>query len=180
MTYMLIIDNFLPRNDWVRIFTTLDGDDFPWYLNKDTSYDGKDRYRQTIHTFYKNHQVNSNCFYLTEPLLIELEKQTSYRIQNLVRIKANLLFNRLIDEETKQKVIHQDMVSPNHISLLYYVHDADGDTIIYEDDKVTEARRIEPKANRAVIFDSRIWHTAELPIKSQTRQVINCILEIKP
>jgi len=176
---MQIIDNFLTKHQWLSIYSALDGDDFPWYLNKDTSYDGGDNYRQTIHTFYKNYQVNSSWFNLIEPLIIEFENQTSHRIQNLIRIKSNLLFNKLIDEETKQKVIHQDMVSPNHISLLYYLNDSDGDTIMYQDDKETETRRVTPKANRAVIFDSRIWHTAELPIKNQTRQVVNCIFEVK-
>jgi hypothetical protein len=178
MTYMQIIDNFLTNHQWLSIYSALDSGNFPWYLNKDTSYEG-DNYRQTTHTFYKNYQVNSSWFNLIEPLIVEFENQTSHRIQNLIRIRSNLLFNRLIDEETKQKVIHQDMVDPNHISLLYYLNDSDGDTIMYQDDKETEIRRVTPKANRAVIFDSRIWHTAELPIKNQTRQVVNCIFEVR-
>ena len=65
------------------------------------------------------------------------------------------------------------------VSLIYYVKDSDGDTVLYKDDKKTEQMRIQPKANRAVIFDSRIWHTGELPVKNQTRIVINYIFEVK-
>jgi hypothetical protein len=71
------------------------------------------------------------------------------------------------------------MKVPKYVSLLYYVKDSDGDTVLYKDDKKTELMRVQPKANRAVIFDSRTWHTGELPVKNQTRIVINCILEVK-
>ena len=175
---MQIIDNFMPYDWWQSTYQVIDGDMFPWFLNKDTSYDN-DNCPQMIHNYYWGNERCSNWFMMIQPLIFEFQKQTTYQLKNVYRIKSNLLFNRVISEEQKQKIIHQDMHEPNYISLLYYVHDSDGDTILYQDDKVTEAMRVTPKANRAVIFDSRIWHTAELPIKNQTRQVINCLFEIR-
>jgi hypothetical protein len=175
---MLVIDNFMPTDWWKNIHEVLDGYMFPWYLFKQTSY-AEDGYNQMVHIYYMNNQVSSNCFEMVQPIIYELEKQTSYQVKSIDRIKSNLLFNRSITEEQKQKVIHQDMKVPKYVSLLYYVKDSDGDTVLYKDDKKTELMRVQPKANRAVIFDSRTWHTGELPVKNQTRIVINCILEVK-
>ena len=175
---MQIIDNFMPTDWWENVYKVLNGDKFPWYLNKGTSYDD-DGYYQMIHNYYKDNERYSDLFMMVQPLIFEFQKQTTYQLKDVNRIKSNLLFNRPMTEEQKRKVIHQDMHEPNYVSLLYYVYDSDGDTILYQDDKVTEVMRVTPKANRALIFDSRIWHTAELPIKNQTRQVINCVFEVK-
>jgi hypothetical protein len=175
---MLVIDDFM-RDEWTKhICNLLDGNDFPWYLYKLTSYD-EDGYQQMVHTFYRGNTINSNHFLALQPMTQELERQTSYQIKRIGRIKANLLFNRNITEEQKQKVIHQDMIEPNYVSLIYYVKDSDGDTVFYDDDKKTELMRVKPKANRVIIFDSRIWHTGELPVENQSRIVISGIYEVK-
>ena len=175
---MQIIDNFMPTDWWKNTQEALESCQFPWYLFKQTSY-AKDGYNQMVHIYYMDNQVLSSCFEMIQPIIYEFEKQTNYQVKSIDRIKSNLLFNRSITEEQKQKVIHQDMKVPNFISLIYYVKDSDGDTVLYKDDKKTEEMRIQPKANRAVIFDSRIWHTGELPVKNQTRIVINYIFEVK-
>jgi hypothetical protein len=175
---MQIIDNFM-RDEWPKhIHNLLDGHEFPWYLYKQTSYD-EDGYQQMVHTFYRDNTIASNHFLALQPLIYELERQTSYQVKRTDRIKANLLFNRSITEEQKQKVIHSDMEVPNYVSLIYYVKDSDGDTVFYDDDKKTELMRVKPKANRVVIFDSRIWHTGELPVENQSRIVISGIYEVK-
>lgn len=71
-----------------------------------------------------------------------------------------------------------------HLSILYYVLDADGDTVIFEnmyhpnDKKVPEPdelkvkKQVTPKQGRVVIFDGYHWHTATQPEKHM-RCVIN-------
>jgi len=174
---MKIIDNFMPTDWWENAHKVLTGHMFPWFLNKHTSYD-EDEYYQMVHN-YKNNDTVSNWFVMVQPMIGEFQRQTSYEIEDLNRMKSNLLFNRIISEEQKQKIIHQDMIEPNYVSLIYYVKDSDGDTILYKDDKKTELMRVQPKANRAVIFDSRIWHTGELPVKNQTRIIINSVFKVK-
>jgi ectoine hydroxylase-related dioxygenase (phytanoyl-CoA dioxygenase family) len=78
---------------------------------------------------------------------------------------------------------HVDLLK-EHFALLYYVCDADGDTVIFEnmysesDRKVPELHelkekmRVTPKQGRVVIFDGYYWHTATQPAKS-VRCVIN-------
>ena len=77
---------------------------------------------------------------------------------------------------------HLDRTTP-HWSLIYYVEDSDGDTIIYdyksknENDipyfeDVKELKRIKPKQGTIVAFDGLHWHTAEQPTKNK-RCIIN-------
>ena len=92
---------------------------------------------------------------------------------------------------------HVDTYRP-HLSVLYYVCDADGETVIFEnmlkpkhgdmlsDEYVKEHKpklsdlkekiRVTPKQGRVVIFDGFHWHTATQP-KNGIRCVINTNIE---
>ena len=43
-----------------------------------------------------------------------------------------------------------------HLGLIYYVNDSDGDTIFFEDGK--ESKRVTPKKGRVVLFDGSTLH----------------------
>ena len=61
-------------------------------------------------------------------------------------------------------------------SLIYYINDSDGDTIFFNK-KLKEIKRVTPKKNTAVLFDSNILHCGCNPIKSSMRGVINFIFK---
>ena len=77
---------------------------------------------------------------------------------------------------------HVDMEQQDHIVVLYYAIDADGDTLLLDKtddglgrpsfDNYNIIKRITPKQGRCVVFNGRIYHTAILPRLSQ-RCVIN-------
>tara|TARA_A100001388_G_scaffold271724_1_gene250934 strand:- start:55 stop:615 length:561 start_codon:yes stop_codon:yes gene_type:complete len=71
----------------------------------------------------------------------------------------------------------------DHMVVLYYVNDSDGDTVIYENlfegyDKVPlmselkESKRVTPKAGRVVMFNGKHWHTSCQP-QHNVRCVVN-------
>ena len=74
---------------------------------------------------------------------------------------------------------HVDLATP-HKTLIYYVNDSDGDTLIFKERYYGKAdysaktieKTITPKANRAVIFDGLKYHTGSVPTKNN-RIIIN-------
>ena len=68
-------------------------------------------------------------------------------------------------------VIHTDVGNP-HWVCLYYVNNSDGDTVFFEDDEVTEIKRVSPKKGRIVFFNGLIKHAATFP-SLNPRSVVN-------
>ena len=94
------------------------------------------------------------------------------------RIKSNLCFNVSGYKKTNYQPIHLDKPSKGYMSLLYYVNDSDGDTIFF-DKNIKVTKRVNPKKNRAILFDSNILHAGSNPIKSKKRIVINTIFKME-
>lgn len=80
---------------------------------------------------------------------------------------------------------HVDDETP-HLIFLYYINDADGDTVLYDelysdDIKHTNPkimRRISPKAGSAFIANGSHFHSIDVPLKGNSRKVINANLRI--
>ena len=79
-----------------------------------------------------------------------------------------------IDNREKLDVPHIDIADFKHLVILYYVTDADGETVIYdnqfkENEKIPnfedlkEKKRVMPKQGRVVCFDGFYWHTSQQP-----------------
>ena len=51
---------------------------------------------------------------------------------------------------------------PGLWTFVYYVNDADGDTIFFEEDGKTELTRTKYKRGNAVLFPAHYWHTMDL------------------
>lgn len=70
---------------------------------------------------------------------------------------------------------HIDLNFP-HTVLLYYVNDADGNTVFF-DNSGNIIKEVEPKRGRLVIFDGSIYHAAGIPKKSH-RSVVNFDIKV--
>ena len=88
-----------------------------------------------------------------------------------------------ITDREKLDVPHIDLANFKHIVILYYVTDADGETVIYDNQfkdgepipnfsELKEKQRVMPKQGRVVLFDGFYWHTSQQPSKG-TRCIIN-------
>lgn len=77
---------------------------------------------------------------------------------------------------------HVDLEDEDHLVCLYYVNDADGDTILFdkmdmgdefdENEELNVIARITPKKGRILLFCGRQYHAASLP-ENSTRIIIN-------
>jgi hypothetical protein len=121
-------------------------------------------------------KIPPNGFFYLNPLYYFAFSQ-NIQIMELQNARSWLTFpsssssyseNRIHNDRRNNKGIVDSKVG----ILLYYINDSDGDTILYENDKKTERKRITPKKGRCVFFSNLIPHQAGLPIKSP-RAVIN-------
>ena len=129
------------------------------YVAQDNEY--KDSIFQYVHN------VHYDGTPLVDPILkIAKEK---LNIKWATRIKVNKLFPQKVSEEQVQHLWHQDKINKGYISLIYYVNDSDGDTIV-------GGYKNTPKAGEMIYFDSDLFHRPSLPTKNE-RIIINFVFE---
>ena len=89
------------------------------------------------------------------------------RLQDIITARIFLL----TPYETKldHYAPHTDLPFDHNV-VLYYVNDADGDTVFYDKGKIVE--RVSPKRGRVVMFDGLIEHGGGIP-KKGPRAVVN-------
>ena len=170
-----VIDNFVSKqlsDEIENLMICKDVQKFNWYFNDKTDYttSKKDSFQLT-HLFYdyrEKEKVRSDYFELVKKLI----EKVNHR--NIYRVKANLCTNITNYNKKNHQIVHQDMNDERFFSLLYYVNNSDGDTVFFKNKKVI--KRVKPKKNKAVIFNSNIEHAGSNPIKSPYRMVINFIL----
>ena len=179
------VENFIPesyKNELINLF--LD-DYFPWYYNNTTLIEGNnDLFYQFTHNIYGKNNIKSDTFFRVQPLLYFFEQSSGMKIKQINRIKANLLPRQPVSEDQEKTAIHTDLdyensnvADKNFVSIVYYVIDSDGDTVLCDDDG-NEVKRVSPKAGDCVWFKSNIRHYPEVPKIHKRRIVINIIVEV--
>jgi hypothetical protein len=136
---------------------------------------------QFVHFLYSDGEVKSKYLEFVMPVVDAFEEKTGMKVKKVLRAKFNLLTQRSITEEENNKAVHRDVqedAEGNYISMVYYVNDSDGDTIVFDND-YKETERCTPASGSAIWFDSRVLHTATVPIHHKNRIVINFIFEIE-
>lgn len=182
---VIIVDDFIPLSLQEHYKTLLLKGNFPWYYTHDVTSAGNEQFRPALsHLIYDNGQKIS-------PVEIDLlahlgAAKFGWTFNNIVQAKTILQFPLnpgLLGEE--EDSLHVD-IEPfmSHLVVLYYVIDADGDTIITDvkcDGKGPGIlkfnnqhilHQVTPKQGRAVLFDGRYFHTAQQP-KNGMRCIIN-------
>jgi hypothetical protein len=131
---------------------------------------------QMVHNLYSQNKAHSEYFgSVVKPILLFLEDKTGVTYKNIVRAKSNLLFQN--PNNVNYTIPHTDAGSNNYKTLLYYVNDSDGDTIIFNESEsskeLTIKERITPKKGRMVLFNGDLLHASSNPIKNDLRCVVN-------
>jgi len=189
MNNIVVKDNFLSDLDKEEIEKLLTSNYFAWFLTEERDKTTplkcitdlkKSGFKNThlikessqfCHMFYDDITDTKSKYYkLIEELLKKLKLNNK-----IIRAKSNYLSQNNSFKKKNFHTPHKDHYT-NHIVVLYYVIDSDGDTLFFnkEGDIIN---RVSPKKGRCVIFDGDILHASQNPIKSKDRIVINIDLK---
>jgi len=196
---MQIVDNLISLKYQQQIKNMFTSFNFPWFFNKSNidieyknimseNYNIFDTYSenpQFSHIFFLDGTIKSDemKFNLLKPLIEIIEDKFDIKNSDkkkLQRIKANLLTPSRPTFENKCNIPHTDGFYETD-TVLYYVNDSDGDTIIFEENLHTykgtfnKDITISPKMGRVAFFDSSTYHTSSCPINSKYRIVLNIV-----
>ena len=97
----------------------------------------------------------------------------------VLRAQVNLFLKR---DKVVNPCPHIDVRQVPHFGILYYVNDADGDTVFYDRSEydsneelgsMKEWRRESPTKGDILIFDGRIYHSPSCPVETTHRMSVN-------
>ena len=189
---VLVVDDVLPEQEQEDLKKILLSSQFPWHFIPDVtgeqSKDGRPAFNNYL---IDDGKVNVGGKPLS--LLQELINNSLSRLYEELNVKARYELFKMRTflqmplanlSGSRRDAHHIDYYKERHLSILYYVFDADGDTVIFENmyhpnnPKVPELNELKvkaevtPKQGRVVIFDGYHWHTGTQPRKGM-RCVIN-------
>ncbi len=199
---ILLVENVVPVSYQNAIIERVQGENhFPWFLLHrigHPSYYPKGTtpvYQDTnitddsgfVHMAFDGEPKSPSCDFFRAVLEFFSEK-TGIKIGKLLRIRLRYTHSNSTHNSTQYAAPHVDFSTARPYStLVYYVDDSDGDTIIFdkifrEDDatydpvntgKLTELLRVTPKKGVGLFFNGHRYHAGNFPIKFSSRIIIN-------
>ena len=107
--------------------------------------------------------------------IINAHPEVFKNLNQVSRVKSNLLTKSTNNNPHPAHVDTDD----NHLVIIYYANDSDGDTTIYNEtfdtkfDKLTVKKTISPKKGKYVIFNGEHYHASSSPLRHDVRIVLN-------
>jgi hypothetical protein len=202
---IIIFDELIPKQLQESIKLTIDGDQaFPWYMVKKIGHsrlnveyqnpktvDGSGFY----HSVVDDGEVISKYYDYFKQLMFFFTDKTGIEVDKLIRIRLRLTNQQKGHTHETYGPVHVDFTKYAfpYYTLLYYVEDSDGDTILfdnvwngdkssYDPGKIKDpkiAYRQTPKQGCGLVFNGHRYHAGNYPIDFQTRIVINFDFTIK-
>lgn len=188
---IVILDDIVPEQYQDLIQQQLIAENVNWHYMKDITYD-VDKIKEIhvsdckpafAHKFYdREHGVISPAYGLVLPIAYFACEKIKFRITEIIAVRSFL---------TIPLPLHQDRVDHphvdrevSHLNVLYYVCDADGDTVFYDKtfrdippsmvkrEDLNVHTQVTPKKGRAVVFDGSRYHASTRPTTG-SRIVVN-------
>jgi hypothetical protein len=178
----MIIKNLLSLEESEYVKNIIMCPSLPWYWKDSVVTDilNFNHYFGFTHQIIVEDEEISDIYSNIKFMINRFSQKTNIRIKKIVRIQANLSTLMNITDEQKKKAIHKDYLEDNYVSFVYYVHDSDGETLVFDDDKINIVEKCTPKQGDALWFKSNSWHMATPPKQNKRRVIINFVLEIYP
>lgn len=183
---IIIVDDIIPISLQEKYKEWLLQGSFPWYYTSDITTTDNLQFRPSMgHKIYDN---GSKISSLEVDCLAHIgAAKFGWQFNGIVHAKTLLQFplnQELLGNEQDNFHVDMDPCYP-HLVVLYYVMDADGDTMIsnikhdgnmpmtlpYHEAAVVQ--RVTPKQGRAVLFDGSRYHTA-----GQPQQGMRCVINM--
>jgi len=189
---IIVIDDVIPQALQNTIESILLGANFPLYWNSGTviyndrefnaalfsDKNTKDSAQLTHSVIMDGNQVSEYWSVLRTILYFTVAK-TNKELE-VLRCKVNVNFPHKQFADTQYLPPHIDTVDQADFTAIYYVNDADGDTMFFEtptQNKTDEAfvvkNTVTPKKGRMVFFDNKTVHCGKPPQQTDARCVIN-------
>ena len=155
-----VIDNFLPKENFIKIKELLLGKDFSWFYYSNISFNKKSEgpLFYMTHLFYEQNKPNSNFYdFLKDNLLNFMD------IKSLIRVKANFYPNQSIKEINEMHVDYDF----KHKGAIFSINTNNGGTLLKDGTKIDSVE------NRILFFDPSIEHDSENCTDQKVRVNIN-------
>lgn len=188
---MQIINNFVKPSIQDELEALFSGNSFPYYYSKEScvppgykEFEGEDprltgdafvdentiESVQFSHILFSATGINSDYYIRVLPIINKLidSLDGDYR---LYRCKVNL---NLADVRFGGKYLtpHIDNGFEDQVTAVYYVNDADGDTVFFDDDSKI-SNRVTPEKGKLVWWKGKVFHAKSYSVNSATRIVLN-------
>lgn len=176
MNSVLVLDDLFPQRLVDSIEDDLLNPGTPYFYNERTTTRPLSQEEidnpQWTHVAYTNDPDYSPKTPLWDNLSIPLyfvEKAINKSVERIERVKVNFMTKSA--DTSSHHPWHRDVPAPGFTSMIYYVNDAQGDTLF----KDATVNSVQPKKGRVVIFPSDMMHCGS-PTTSAKRLVVNYIL----
>lgn len=175
---MQVFENVLPPDAYNDFVNVANKEYIPWYFyemvhNTSIDYDSGDiSTHGFVHKFFDDNKINSMYISLLDPILEKLSSHFDCSIIP-VRMKMNMNLNIGRQVAPYPHIDKTEAVDNKYFkTAIYYINDSDGDTLFFDDAKNIVHRQT-PKKNTLVLFDGDLLHSAQLPLVSPKRLVVN-------
>lgn len=188
---IVVLDDVVPKQYQDLIEGQLIAENVNWHFMKDITYDAgkfKENFMPVSkpafsHKFYDRASgVISPAYGLVMPIAYFACEQVKFHITEIIAVRSFLTIplpqhiDRIDHPHVDREV--------SHLNVLYYVGDADGDTIFYDKTfrdvspanlqcaNLNVIKQVTPKKGRAVVFDGSRYHASTRPTTG-SRIVVN-------
>lgn len=152
-----IIDNFLEKEEFLKIKNIMMGSYFPWYYNSTvTDYHLKDNFYFT-HSFFDDYHVKSEKYNLLYPIISKLNPKS------IIRAKGNFYPKT---EKIAEHGTHVDYEF-SHKGFLFYINTNNGFT------RLKNGKKIDSIENRGLFFNAGLEHNSSTCTDQDGRVNIN-------
>lgn len=189
-----VFDDIIPIDKQKMIKSDmLESKKFPWVYQPFSSFKMYDKFHANfpinMHPLVQDYDVKSSYYPNIQFIAWEGAKKAGFRHELTQIFQARAYFQYPLSEEFQPRhlidSLHCD-TDLEHLVVLYYVIDSDGDTILTDKRREGNAlvektlrledhniiKRVTPKQGRVLVFDGRYYHTTQQPQRN-IRSVIN-------